>query len=148
MKYVITADTAKWPKAGSANSRSLPYNEYADCFGGLEIVFSHNDRDRIYRNGTVNIPLFLTEIDDFLNRVDSGVPQHWYLGFAPFAYGLLRDGLLLISSRTGKAFSDGVYDATTQDDLARLKAQVAKDISKFGRILIDTSQGGSIVSDF
>lgn len=148
MKYIITVDTAGWPKSGIMNKKSLPYNDYADCFGGLEIEFLHAGGTSSYKNGVVNIPLFLTEFDDFLNRVDSASPKNWYLGFAPFAYGLLRNGSLLISARTGKAFSDGIYDTTPEDDLARLKARVAKDISLYGRVQMDVGQAGRIVSDF
>ena len=135
MRYIITADASKWPETRFPK-KALPYNEYAGCIGGLKIMFSIQDQNRIYKNATVNIPLFLTEFYCFLSRVDSDFPRDWYLGFAPFAYGLLLDGSLLISSKTGKAFSDGVYDATTPDDLARLKARVAKDIAKFGRVLM------------
>ena len=134
MKYVIEADASEWPKEISTGNNSLPYYAYADCFGRLEIVFSYDGRDSIYQNDFVNIPLFLTEMNYFLNRIHIGVQQDWYLGFAPFAYGLLSGGSLLISSRTGKAFFDGVYDATAQNDLARLKTRVAKDISKFGKV--------------
>lgn len=144
MKYLITADTAGWP----TSRRPLPYNDLADCFGGLEIDFLHDGKSRTYENGTVNIPLFLTELDDFLSRVGSNAPQQWYLGFAPFAHGLLHDGSLLISARKGKAFADGVYDTTAEDDLARLKARVAKDLSRYGKVQMDVGQAGKIASDF
>jgi hypothetical protein len=133
MKYDITGDVLNWPKA---TQKALPYSQYADCNGELKIAFSHKGQERDYQNETVNIPLFLTEFEDFLNRVDSVSPQEWYVGFAPFAYGLLSEGSLQISSRSGKAFSPSVYDTTSLDDLARLKARVAKDISKFGRVLM------------
>lgn len=139
MKYTIV-HRYKWE---SASKIALPFNEYADCIGELKIIFSCDGQEKIYQNRSVNIPLFLTELDDFLNRVNSAAPQHWNLGFAPFAHGLLREGSLLISARAGDAFSDGVYDATPLDDLARLKAQVAKDIFKFGRVLMDADQAKS-----
>ena len=145
MEYIIIADKSKWTKV---MRKALPYNEYADCTCELEITFSYENKKRIYRNKIINIPLFLTELDNFLNKINSGGHEYWYLGFAPFAHGLLRDGSLLISSRMGKAFSDGVYDITQQDDLAHLRAQVTKDISKFGRVITNTGQGGRIVSDF
>ena len=144
MKYLITADTAGWP----TSHRPLPYYDLADCFGRLDINFSHDGNIRTYENEMVNVPLFLTELDSFLSRVGPSVSQQWYLGFAPFAYGLLHDGSLLISATKGKDFAGGVYDATAEDDLARLKARVAKDLSRYGKVQMEVGQAGKIASGF
>lgn len=70
------------------------------------------------------------------------------MGFAPFAHGLLQNGSLLISSLEGKAFASSVYDITSKEDLQRLRVQVAKDISRFGKLKMDRSRAGEIVTDF
>jgi hypothetical protein len=114
----------------------------------LEINFSHDGKNRTYENEVVNIPLFLTELDSFLSRVGPSASQQWYLGFAPFAHGLLHDGSLLISARKGKDFADGVYDTTAEDDLARLKARVAKDLSRYGKVQMEVGKAGKVASDF
>lgn len=136
MKYEIVCAASNWPKT---TRKALPYIQYAECVGELKISFSHKRQEKNYINGAVNIPLFLTEFEDFLNRVNPLSPQDWYLGFAPFAYGLLSHGSLQISSRSGKAFCAHVYDSMSLDDLVRLKERVTKDISKFGRVLMDAA---------
>lgn len=148
MRYSIKVDPSEWPIVSASRKVPMTYNECVDCLGEVEIYFSKDGSDRTYKNDFSNIPLFLSELEDFLRRLSEKNVQPWYFGFAPFAYGIVRDGSMLISAMSGKSFSKGVYDLTEKEDLEHLRSRVAKDISKFGRIQMDASQAGKIVQDF
>jgi hypothetical protein len=148
MKYSIKADPSAWPTASASRKVSMTYNECVDCLGEVEIHFSKDGNDRTYKNDFSNIPLFLSELDDFLRRLSEQDVQPWYFGFAPFAHGIFRDGSMLISTMPGKSFSKGVYDLTEKEDLERLRSRIAKDISKFGKVQMDASQAGKVVQEF
>jgi len=79
--------------------------------------------------------LFLSEIGDFLGRVNEEKSVRWYLGFAPFAHGRLEEGDLLLSARAGRDFFNEVYDITPAREVSQLKLLVAKDEERFGRLL-------------
>jgi hypothetical protein len=138
MRYEINADPTYWTThLVDAKNEAMMYADAVDYIGGISLFFSYNGKARHYENEYVNIPLFLTELEDFLERVNSSVPQRWYLGLAPFAHGRLTKGELLISTRTGKAFAEDIYDRTSAADVARLKLQLSKDIRRFGKIQMD-----------
>lgn len=143
MRYCIKADTTKWP----SSRIPLPYNDLADCFGNIEIDFSYDSKVRSYENKFVNIPLFLTELEDFLNRICSESPQQWYLGFAPFAYGLLHKGSLLISTGDADDFHNCVFDIMNGQELANLRMRVAKDFLQYGKVQMDLRHVGEFPSD-
>ena len=142
MDYCLNADAALWPKS----HKPLPFNDLADCLGGLRIEFLYGGNTRTYDNAFTNIPLFLTELDQFLCKVGTETPSQWYVGFAPFAYGLFHNGSLLVSSRKGKAFREGIYDCTEAKDLLRLRAKVANDLKRYGKVQISGDQAGQVVS--
>ncbi|WP_126000911.1 hypothetical protein [Sphingomonas sp. ABOLE] len=133
MNYIITANTSTWPKL----SRAMPYSDLAERVGRIKIDFSTGSASRSFENEYTNIPLFLTEMDLFLSRLDNSRFHRWYLNFSPFSYGILKNESLYISTRAGKYFDDGVYDITPEDELDRLKTRVSKDISRYGKVLLE-----------
>jgi hypothetical protein len=146
MKYEIIADASNWPKPKAGNI--MPVLDSAACIGSIKIEFLHKGKAIVDKRDYIEIPLFLAAFEDFLARVNSKSPQHWSLGFAPFAHGLLQNGSLLISSLGGEAFGSRVYDTTSKEDLQRLRAQVTGDISRFGKLQMDRNRESKIVTDF
>jgi hypothetical protein len=144
MRYLIEANSDDWPKSHTP----LSYGVVAECYGRLIIDFSFCGKNRKYENRFTNIPLFLNELEIFLSRVSSNAPQVWNLGFAPFANGIINDGWLLISSKAGEDFSDGIYDAMSCNDLKIFRKRLRSDVSKYGSIQMALSQDGNIVGDF
>lgn len=144
MMYVLEADISTWPKP-ARSGRPLTFNDCADCTGRLVIHFRYLDSEKSYENKYVNIPLFLAEFSSFLASVCESKPTRWYLGFAPFAFGQLSNGSLLISSRSGNSFSKSIYDASLGSNVSKLKMQVAKDIKKFGSIELAESSISRLV---
>lgn len=145
MNYEITVNTSKWPNGGFSPESTRAYPDRAENIGKINLFFSYDGNSREYNNDFVNIPLFITELSLFLDKINSKNYTTWYLGFAPFAHGILDSGALLISSVGGKGFRKGVYDISSPDELAILGVRLDKDIARFGTILTDSAKAEKIV---
>lgn len=74
MKYTITADISKWPKAKANNIMAVVNS--AACIGSIKIEFSYNGKNIVDERDYTEIPMFLTEFEDFLTRVNSEDSQY------------------------------------------------------------------------
>jgi hypothetical protein len=137
MKYSLSYDITKWPSEILGRGKTVSFNVVAECNGEVKFDFYKRSLFLSY----VNIPLFLTELGDFLTRVNENEVTTWAVGFAPFAHGLMVDGHLLISSRSDSLFLNETYDDMGWDKLAALRAKVEKDVHLLGRVLMNPKLG-------
>jgi hypothetical protein len=133
MIYSIQADTSQWPVAPDGKER--PFGDYLHCDGKILIDFLHEGVADRYECEGINIPLFLTELNTFMEKVSSYKPTRWLINFSPFAHGKMdSDGGLLISSRSGKLFQSEIYDRTDSEQLIKLKSVIREDVKKYGSV--------------
>lgn len=136
MRYQIEAHNQDWAIPICNRTKSYDYSECHDHMGVISIDFAYRKKTRTYRNDFVNIPLFLTEIELFMNDLCALKEARWDLGFAPFAYGRILDSALLISSVSGPGFLENMYDEMSDRDVARLRGRIRGDMDKFGRVTL------------
>ena len=80
------------------------------------------------------IPLFLSEMMDFLESIDRFHRAEWVMGFSTFAFGEMRSDGLYISSRSGEYFDKNIYDYTAVEDLKSIRSSLKMDIWRYGQI--------------
>lgn len=136
MKYNIEIDDSFNKEWRSENGGELQFSECIGRDGVVTLYFSIEGSHEEYIASPTNIPLFVTELNNFLNSVTQESPTCWYLGFAPFAYGMIDSGKLLVSSAGGGDFYNNIYDISYEEEIEKLKYDLKRDIANFGRVAL------------
>lgn len=142
MRYDFHVSTSSWPVASLIGMNEISFDESEGRKGTLIIDFSYQGSGRTDKIDDVNIPLFLTNFALFLAEVRKGVVSPWYIEFAPFARGRMSEGNLQICQSLEGSFGAYLIDETSKIKLSVLESRVDQDITKFGRIKLNTK--GSI----
>lgn len=131
MNYYIDANFEKLIGMPKTSATIFSQNELFDFSCKIEIDFHFKGNLSKYDNDFVRMYLFLHELHMFITDLQQNTKATWFMGYAPFANGILENGSILISSKRGKQFYNNIYDEMDNVEANKLKRKIENDMKHF-----------------